>query len=341
MDINAPVGNIYLNGLLPTVSYFVPPPPVVYKLHGAALSSFGILPLRADGSNIAISGHLDLPSRRNKTEQLWGDQNGVEPYVAESEIMFNGRDITFNGIVKGSSRGNVDIKMLDFYDLIDSVGPNELMEFITPWGTFNVLVNGEIETEYYRNGYCKLTIPFREPHPDLSGGTIPENGDPSDITGIDGIDFDSLGFSVVDLNGLGVKTTGLSGIFNRSAPQAPNAIGYYQEPFQVTKTGPKSFDLNALIEAENYAGLVATIKDLYALLMAPGTRVIYLKGDRLRIVYCRDGFEVTRIHSKGRAMIQIHFVIGEEFGDVDYKVLGTVADDYVTTTTGQKILLKL
>lgn len=312
-----------------------------YSLHGVNLSTFGIIPLRADGSNIAMSGHLDLPSRRNKTEQIWGDQNGVEPYVSESEIMFNGRDITFHGIVKGSSKGNVDFKLLDLYGLLNSVGTEELMEFVTPWGTFNVFVNGEIETQYYPNGWSKITIPFREPHPDLSGGSIPENADPSDITGIDGIDFDSLGFSVVDLNGLGVKTTGLSGIFNRAAPQPQNAIGYYQEPFQVTKTGPKSFDLNALIEAEDYAGLVATIKDLYALLTAPGTRVIYLKGDRLRIVYCRDGFEVSRIHSKGRALIQIHFVIGEEFGDVDYKVLGDVAEDYVTTTTGQKILLKL
>lgn len=312
-----------------------------YNLHGSNLTDFGIIPGRASGSNIAISGHLDFPVRRNKTEHVWGEQNGLEPYVSASEIMYDGRDITFHGFVKGSSRGDLDSKILGLYDLLDSVESDELMTFTTPWGTFQVLVKGEIETEAYRNHYSKIKIQFREPEPDLSGGTIPSNGDPSEITGIDGIDFDSLGFSVVDFAGLGVKTTGLSGIFNRAEPQTQNTVGYFTEPYQVTKTGPKSFDLNAYIDVADYSTLQSVIKDLYALMKAPGTRVLYLKGDRLRIVYCKSGFEVTRIHSKGAALIKIHFTIGEEFEDVNYNVLGTVANDYVTTTTGQKILLKL
>lgn len=314
---------------------------MAYLLHGTDLSTFGIKEWRAPESNIAISGHLNFPERRNKTEHVWGDQNGIEPYVSESEIMFNGREIIFHGLVKGSSRGDLDIKILGLYDLLNTVGPNELMPFVTPWGTFQVYAKGEITTEVYENGYSKLIIPFYEPDPVLTGGTIPANGDPEEITGIDGIDFSALGFSVVDLNGLGVKTTGLSGIFNRSEPQAQNAIGYFKEPWQVTKTGPKDFDLNAIIQVEDYTTLKNTIQNLYAVFMAPGTRMLYLKGDRIRIVFLRKGFEVTHIRSRGFAMVKMYLTEAAEYAEDDnLLVLGDTVGNFVTTTTGQKILIK-
>lgn len=318
-----------------------PPIPTNYILHGSNLSIFGIMAGRAPDSNIAIEGHLDFPERRNKTEHIWGDQNGVEPYVSAPEIMFNGRQITFHGYVKGGSRGDLDIKLLGFYDLLQSLAPNELMDFETNWGTFQVYVKGEIVTEVYRNNYSKITIPFYEPDPVLTGGTVPDNGDPEEITGIDGIDFDALGFTVVDFNGLGMKTTGLSGIFNRAAPQPQSAIGYFKEPWQVTKTGPKEFDLNAIIQTSNYAALKSTILNLYALFMTPGTRMLYLKGDRIRIVFVKKGFEVSHIRSRGFAKVKIQFTEGAEYEEDDnLLVLGDTVGNHVTTTTGQKILIK-
>ena len=48
-----------------------------YRLNDIELSSYGILPGQAPGSNVALSGFLDLPKRAGKAYHSWPDEEGA------------------------------------------------------------------------------------------------------------------------------------------------------------------------------------------------------------------------------------------------------------------------
>ena len=68
------------------------------------LTTYGIRAGHAPSSNISLAGCFDLPSRIGKSYYEWGDDDSIEPYVLESEIMFGGRDITFAGNIIGTNQ---------------------------------------------------------------------------------------------------------------------------------------------------------------------------------------------------------------------------------------------
>lgn len=312
-----------------------------YLLHGTNLDTFGILPAQVAGSNIAVSGHLDFPARINTTNRSWGDENGVEPYVSASEMQYGGRDIVFHGLIKGTSRNDVANKLETFYQFINSF--TDLVEFETPHGTWNVYVKEAIQPNYFLN-LASFSITFREPAPNLSGGTIPSTADASNVQGIDGIDFVDLGFTVIDFTHLGIRFLTLKGILDRPTPKAQNAIGYFSEAYQITRTEAREYTMNALIQATDYATLVQTCKNLYALFMAEGIRVIYLPYDVIRLVYVDKGFTVKNINKRGgkvTALLEINFTEASESGAENYLFLVDTVNNYVVTTSGQKIVVRL
>lgn len=314
-----------------------------YLLDGIDLATLGIQAGRGANSNIAIVGHLDLPGRMNSTSRAWGDQNGLEPYVTAEEIHLAGRDIDFNGVIKASSKTDFQTKLLQLYQHIDSF--TDLVNFVTPRGTFEVFVRDQIQADYAGGGYGRIIIPFREPNPDLSGGSIPASDDPELVNGIDGVDFGALGFTVLSFGHMGIQYLSLKGILERPAPKSPNSIGYFEESYQITRTEAREYTMNCLIKKSTYAELETVVKNLYALFNSPGTRVLYLKNDVIRVVYVRNGFKVSNIHigdTQVTALLEIYFTEASEAeSEANYLLLGTVANEYVTTTIGQKIVVKV
>lgn len=317
---------------------------MAYLINGTNLEeAFGIIPGQAPGSNLSLQGHLDFPVRLNTTARSWADQGGIEPYVSAGEIQFAGRDIAFYCYLKAANKKAGETQLLQFYDFLDSL--TDLAAFATPWGTFQVRVSDKIEASHKGEGFFTLTVKFREPVPDLTGGAIPESADPELVGGIDGVDFGALGFTVIDFTHLGIRYLTLKGIHERGAPKAQAAIGYFTEAYQVTKPQAREYTLNALIQAETYSQLAQTVKNLYALFKEPGTRALYLKNDLLRLVYVRNGFQIKQVQKSPDlvyCLLEIQFTEASESAENEnYLILTDTAGNYVTTTAGQKIVIKI
>jgi hypothetical protein len=314
-----------------------------YSLEGELLTDFGIIAGRAPQSNIAVEGFLDFPKRINKTEHTWDDENGVDPYVSESEIQFGGRDLVFYGYVKGDSKTDAQNRLSQFYSFID--GFNSLVDFDTPRGSFRVYINSAIEVNYFGDGLCSIKITFRQPNVVLSGGSIPTSLDPENVNGIDGVDFGVLGFTVIDFTHMGVRFLTLKNILERPSPKAQNTVNYFREGFQVTRPQQREYTMNGIILADDYNEFEQTVKNLYEVFRTPGTRVIYLPNDVIRLVYVRNGFTVRGIldnPGKVFGLIEINFTeASEAAGDENYLFLADTVGNYVTTTIGQKIVVKL
>lgn len=314
-----------------------------YTLNGTALSTFGIVPSQArpKGSNIALSGQLDFPKRINKTQHPWGDQDGVEPYVTDGEIQFGGRDIDFYFLMEAENVNAVYALLFGLYDFIE--GLTDLAALSCDFGTWNVLVRDEIQIQDLGGGALAGVIPFREPVCNLEG-VIPVEPDPDVLAGIGGISWSSLGFALVDFRQIGVTRGSLEGMLNRPKPKSGEASGYATEAYQVTKVGARKYKLVGAIEAVDYAGLKTIISGLYALFAAEGTRVLYLSGDLIRIVYCEEGFEIDQVvvDYKATARITINFTEATEYATSEnWQFLGDTLGNFVATTTGQKILIRI
>lgn len=134
---------------------------MVYKINDIDMGTYGIIPGQAPGSNIAISGQLDMPARIGKTHESWDDHDGSEPYVREGDINLGGRDIVFYGLVSAASKLAALAALKSFFDLISAA--DGLLELECGFGSWQVYVKDEIEVEYIGNGWCTIVMPFRQP----------------------------------------------------------------------------------------------------------------------------------------------------------------------------------
>ena len=75
---------------------------MAYKLNNIDFSTYGIMPGRMEGENLAVKGIFDLPSRIGDTHYDWAETNGVEPFVDADEIFLGSRTIYFQGIMQGN-----------------------------------------------------------------------------------------------------------------------------------------------------------------------------------------------------------------------------------------------
>jgi hypothetical protein len=313
-----------------------------YTLNSIDLSTYGIIPTQAPGSNLALEGFLSMPERINKTEHSWGDANGVEPYVSPAELFWGGRDLTFHGILKAASRDAAETALMQLYAMLDSL--TGLTTLACDWGSWQVYVKGQIDVTYLGAGVCTIRIPFREPVVDMTGGVIPASGDFTQVAGIDGVDFEDLGFTLVSFEEMGIRANRIEGQLHRPAPKSPEAIGYEQEAYQVTKTEARKLQLKGVIQKASYAGLAATVRDLYALFSQPGTRMLYIPEDKIRIVFAKNGFQIRQILGSNTWTAELHIQLtesGEYAAPEDLLYLVDTVGNYVTTTVGQKILVKL
>jgi hypothetical protein len=315
---------------------------MAYSLNGNDFSTWGIIPGQAPGSHLAIEGILSMPERINKTDHAWGDYDGVEPYVSDGELYWGGRNLVFHGLVQAASRDAAHNALLNFYDFLE--GLTDLAVLACDWGSWSVYVNGQIDAEYMGNGLVKVRVPFREPVVDMSGGVVPSSPDFENVSGIDGVDFEELGFTLVDFKSIGIRGSQIEGQLNRPTPKAQDFEAYDSEGFQVTKTEARQYKLKGLIQAASFAGLEATVRNLYAVFSQPGTRVLYVPDDMIRVVFVKNGFQISQVlaSSSWSAVMEILLTEATEYvASENWQFLGDTVGNYVVTTDGQKILIRI
>jgi hypothetical protein len=284
----------------------------MYTLDGIDLSTYGLTPSQAPGSNLAIAGHLDFPKRLGKAFHVWPDEPGIEPYVAESELRWEGRDIRFYGFIKESSKLAVLTKTEALISQLNEI--TDLVDFVTPWGTFAVLVKDSVEIEQNVTGVAKVMIPFRQPD---TGVTFSPSGGVAQ--GIDGVDFEDFGFTYLRLDGQ----------WSRPGTKDQKAIGYYTEPYQITKPNAREMTLKGLFISPDYATMAAKVAQLSEILAKPGVRTLQISGEPYREFFCCNGFTVSQIivQNTVSAVIEVRMMevnrpvfnpefLTDEFGDL-------------------------
>lgn len=257
-------------------------------MNGQALSGFGIIPVRTSSAgNLALSGGWDLPKRKGEAFYDWPEQDGVEPYVGEEDLDFAGREITFNGLCRGTDHDDLIRKLGDFRQFIDGL-PNGAVELACKWGTWRVNVSraAEITVTGYRKQDATVKLSFTEPEPRLGGGVLPEpephNG------GVDGYSWRSLGLGLT--LSAGRYTTGTWKQLNvTEAPGQPVVVRGGLNKREITLTG--------YLTGETYEVFNNRLKVLYGLFGGAGIRRIVSGGTPFNC-FCVDGFRVSGIRVK-------------------------------------------
>lgn len=287
-----------------------------FSLNGILLSDYGIYPSVISGSTEALSGQFDLPKRIGTTYQKWDDGGEIEPFVDSDEIFLGGRDLVFNGYIRGS-KAIVSINADKFRQAV-SLFPDLVTFHSDQFGDFQVKVK-RIDTDI-NEGFGIIKLTMREPVVDLSGGVLPatENADYM----IDYIPLKSFGMYVTDVLGRGFQAADSKEYFTV----------YGKEAVQVNGMTPNEIKIVGFIKASSLATFQTNVKNLWKLLTEPGLRALRLNNYVTIDGFSADGFTVSRltiVNNSVAAIIEMKMINVSEsltlykHADADGKVLMT------------------
>lgn len=249
------------------------------------LTKYGIQAGHAPSSNVSLQGAFDMPARIGVTSHDWGDEDGIEPFSASGDIFFGGRDINLHGSIPGSN-SVLNANLKTFYDDIQAVtGLNTLS---TPYGDYNVIVR-KVDPEYLPGG-ASVSIQFREPIVDLTGGTLPASG-MSDNT-IDESPFISFGIYLSEAKEL------------HSLPEMKeqNYTSHGLEGYQITKRKNRVLEFSGFIIGSSLADFQSKIKALYTIFSSPGLRTIKINAEISVSCFATSGFTVDNVYIYNNGM---------------------------------------
>lgn len=252
---------------------------MAYTLNSIDLyNTYGIRAGHAPDSNIAIQGCFDLPARTGKCFHSWGDEDGIEPYVASGEMFYAGRDIVFTGSILGAN-SVINSNLTTFYTAINASG---ISVFETPY----VSASGYVKsvTPEYMHGGAKITMTFREPIVSLTG-TLPASGGTSSYT-IDNIPFSSFGLYLSKAEALHDLPELKEQYFTR----------YGAEGYQVVKRKHNILDFNGFIIGTSLSDFQSKVSALRKLFSSSGTRTINLNNELTVVCFATEGFKVDRVY---------------------------------------------
>ena len=293
---------------------------MAYTLNGTALSVYGITPGHSAGSNIALGGCYDMPKRSGKCFHDWGEYDGIEPYVAAGDIFFEGRDITFTGTIIGSN-SQIQTYLKALYTAIGLF--SDLVDFVTPYGTYSVFVKS-ITPEMYV-GAASIKIIFREPVVTLTG-TLPSTG-AANYT-IDAIPFLSYGLYLSKAEAL------------RDLPEmkSQSFTIYGAEGYQMNKRQNNKLDINGFITGTSLSNFQSNVSALYKCFAAAGTRNIKINNEINVDCFLTDGFTIDNVIYDGSVIAKFNAsVICYRVKYLNYLLSST--GDYILTTNGNNIII--
>jgi hypothetical protein len=319
----------------------------MYKINDILLSDYGISPAKANGTNLALSGFLDMPARLGKTFHSWGDEHGIEPYVAASEINLGGRTLTFNGLLKAIDRADAIAKIQVLENAISNF--TGLVVFLTPFSRHDVYVKEAIQVAYLGDGWASISLKLQEPFISFGnailtsdGDTItdsdnnailfavaPMSGPEAGIYTIDGLAFGSFGAFLRQSNGL----------LNSAATKEQEFTSYQTEGYQLTKRQANEIEIDLVFKAESFAGLKSNIADFQNLLTAPGLRFLNVDGYN-RSCFVIDGFTVQGIFvldGISIALLSVSFLMASAL-EITLKQILTSDGDLILTSDSDALL---
>ncbi|MFA5300722.1 MAG: hypothetical protein WC389_21240 [Lutibacter sp.] len=250
------------------------------------LTKYGLHAGHAPNSNISVQGCFDMPARIGTTSHDWGDENGIEDWSATGDIYFGGRDLNLYGSIQGTN-SVLNANLKTFYDDIQAVtGLNPL---VTPYGNHNVIVR-KVDPEYLQGG-CFVSVNFREPVVDLTGGTLPASGT-SDNT-IDSISMLSFGLTPASKKEI------------QSLPDLKEMqfTKWGAEGYQITKRKNKTLDLNGFVIGTSLEDFQSKIKALYKVFSSPGLRTIKINAEISVSCFAAQGFTINDVFIYNNGMI--------------------------------------
>jgi len=299
---------------------------MAYLIHGYNIQTkWGIIAIKPNNSDLALSGFLDLPARLGKCYHSWGATHGVEPYTNASEIRLGGRDLVLLGAIMGANRQECIEKLNAFYKYINDL--NSLIEFASPYSAHQVYVKEPVIGEYLGETGLRIMVTMREPEP-VVDGSIPQ---PTGEYGIDGIDWSSFGAVLISLEG-----------DRRNRPSGKDAsfTAYRKEGWGITKTEAGKLNMKLYIKQSTYQDFANKIGGLQQLFIKPGERNLIVKEDLQRRVFACNGFKVTDIRNNDGwyGMVQIELIESQIPQIITY--LADNAGNYIIDNSNNKILIK-
>ncbi len=283
-----------------------------YTLNGTDLSTLGVIEGQAPKSNIALSGHWNLPKRIGQLDHSWAEDHSVQAYVDADELFFDGREILFYANMFGE-RPTLDNNLFGLNALID--GLTDLVTFSTPYGDFSVYVK-KMTSKIY-NGAYSLIFTFREPIVTLSGGSLPSTS--SDVLMFDGIPFLSFGLYLEKHNGL----------YDLSNPKEQFVTKYGAEGYQITNRTGNELILKTTLISTSLNDLQSKILNLYLLFSSADERVVTI--DDIAIdCFATKGFTINNIIRTESGYVAIF--------TINLIVTNVSATAYITEDAGDDIL---
>ncbi|MDO6808082.1 hypothetical protein Q4603_05665 [Zobellia galactanivorans] len=258
----------------------------MYRIDNIPILNYGLTPGRAPGSNIALSGHLDLNARSGKAYHDWGEEEGVEPYVSEHDLVpqnYERKQVVFYAYITATSRAGIVERMEDLYHDLSLLGEFTLS---SPWGDVTGYVKEKVSVDWLGVNAASVKIVI--------------DGVGNYYNDTDELQPSSSGLHHIDnvaLSDYGAKVIGVTGNFDRPETKEP----YYTNadaPYQVTKPGYKEFSLELLFYASTYEAMSTSIGRFNYQLMKTGTRVMNVDGLE-RECFNIEGTKVSNVKVNG------------------------------------------
>lgn len=250
-----------------------------YYINGQALSQFGITATRSAGTSLAVTGAWDLPKRKGDAYHDWPEADAVEAFVDAEDLVFEGRQIAFTGLIAAGGGKTLLERISAFRAFMDGISAG-MFTLSCPWGQWNVQLASDVQTDRLDEKAAAISVSFLEPAPDLTGTLPTPMGTGDDI---DGYGWEEFGLYVSSVSGAfdteRRKEIGLTKAAN------DNSLSFGgKEARKIT--------INGTLIADSYTAIKANIKALYGLFAAPGLRNYKYRGASYRC-FAPDGFKVS------------------------------------------------
>jgi len=246
-----------------------------YKINNIDLSTFGITPIQFSGQSLATSGVFDFPERKGTTEHNWGTE--IEPFVSAADIEFEGRDISFKGLMRAANRAAILTNLNNLATLCKSGA----LTFETRVGTFTVYLTGDIKVIELSLTVITLEIKFRQPvvlFPTAAGAASGGSG------------YRLSGYSLK--SDFGITVNSCTGKLDTPQRIEVKTTDFYTN---AAYREPKDIKIGCTMIGSGLSDLTNKMGRLHGLLSQAGLRTLKFPDGTTATVYLKGGFNVSGI----------------------------------------------
>ncbi len=242
---------------------------MIYKIDDKSINEYGAIPTNASGEKIALSGVFDLPKRIGTTEYDWG--TSIEAFTDADDIELDGRTLTLNVTIKGTSLDDLHSKLSAF-----KAGCIACTKLWTEFGEFNVIQKDDITVEEYAfTKVATISVPFWQ-----------QDYVPVTISLI----ASGYGSYMLDSYNL-IKDFGIYFNSYRDINNTPKRIDI-DTTLPYTNTlyrSTRDMTIQCMMFGKSLADLSSKMSQFNALCIKSGSRLLTIPGNSARMVYFKDG----------------------------------------------------